>query len=114
MMLQNLPESTSDRFRAPCETILSLSVQPSKRAETAALCRQHNLKLKVPEDVSVIGFANSLIAELSIAPLCSVAQPFNKMGKAALRLLLDQPCDLTPAADGRYLLPNELIIRKSG
>ncbi len=80
------------------------------RIQNAALRR----RLRVPQDVSVIGFGDCSLSHLSYAPLCTVAQPFGAMGAAALRLLLDQPGpDLEQLPDGSRLLPNTLVLRES-
>ena len=71
-------------------------------------------KLRVPEDVSVIGYGNSELGEAAVTPLSSVDQPYSQMGETALRVLLGLPCDDLPSpVDGCYLLPNKLITRDS-
>lgn len=45
---------------------------------------------KVPEDVALVGFTESKLAELIDPPLTSVAQPTHEIGKTAARLLLEQ------------------------
>lgn len=69
--------------------------------------------LRIPEDLSVIGYGNSDFGQFALSPLSSIAQPFGKIGETALRLLLGKECDATPSADGRYLLPTQLICRES-
>jgi len=46
--------------------------------------------LKVPEDVSVIGFTDGLISQFSSPSLSTVAQHGNHMGQKAIELLLDE------------------------
>lgn len=46
--------------------------------------------LRVPEDLSIVGFDGTYQAEESIPPLTSVAQPLQEMGRAALRAVLRQ------------------------
>lgn len=46
--------------------------------------------LRVPEDLSLVGFDGTYQAEESIPPLTSVAQPLQEMGRAALRAVLRQ------------------------
>lgn len=53
----------------------------------AVLDELRTLGLGVPEDVSVVGFDNSLIAPLSHPPLTSVEQPLVEMGREAAELL---------------------------
>lgn len=46
--------------------------------------------LRVPEDLSLVGFDGTHYAEESIPPLTSVSQPLQEMGRAALRAVLRQ------------------------
>ena len=46
--------------------------------------------LRVPDDVSVVGFDDSLLAATSSPGLTSVRQPLEQMGEVAYRLLSDQ------------------------
>ena len=68
--------------------------------------------LRVPEDVSVVGYDDSRLAVDSNPPLTSVRQPLEEMGRLAVTLLMQriegQTVDLKT-----HLLPAELIIRKS-
>jgi len=45
---------------------------------------------KIPDDVAIVGFTESKIAELIDPPLTSVAQPTYEIGQTAAKLLLDQ------------------------
>lgn len=48
----------------------------------------HELGLRIPEDLSVIGFDNVPESALSTPPLTTINQPLRAMGKAALDLLV--------------------------
>ena len=72
-----------------------------------------NLGFKIPEDISIIGCGNSLLAKCAVAPLTSVAQPFGEIGKTALRVLLGHETNITLTSDNRYLLPVRLVNRQS-
>ena len=54
-------------------------------AETAAL----QMGLKVPDDVSIIGFDNFLQAQLAPVPLTTISQPTTEIGHAAAKLILE-------------------------
>lgn len=54
-----------------------------------ALDSLHHLALKVPEDVALIGFDNSLAAAQKKPALSSIEMPFLEMGRFAVKLLLD-------------------------
>lgn len=49
--------------------------------------------IRIPEDVSVIGFDGTELGTRTIPPLTTVAQPLREIGQAALRLILDQDRD---------------------
>ena len=66
--------------------------------------------LRIPQDVSVVGFGNVLVSEHFRVPLTTVRQPKFRLGQAAVqmmeRLLQGQPAE--PAR-----LPLELVVRDS-
>ena len=62
----------------------------SDAAALGAIKALHALELKVPQDVSVIGFDDLVYAELSSPGLTTVAQPKYQVGKVSMELLLDK------------------------
>jgi DNA-binding LacI/PurR family transcriptional regulator len=70
-------------------------------------------KLKIPEEVSVVGFTNDPISSFIEPSLTTVSQPSHEMGKVAAQLFIDQlekKDDFTPATT---ILKTELIVRNS-
>lgn len=63
--------------------------------------------LRVPDDLSVTGFDDVTVATLYNPPLTTVAQPFELLGRAAVRSLLNSSEANPP------LLPAHLIVRGS-
>jgi len=57
-------------------------------AATFKIIKDHGLK--VPDDISVVGFTNGRISDLTDPQLSSVEQQGYEMGKEAVRLLLDR------------------------
>ena len=53
-----------------------------------ALHALHQHGLRVPEDVAVVGFDNTIGAEFLLPSLTTVAQPFAEVGREALRHLV--------------------------
>lgn len=49
-----------------------------------------DLGLNVPEDVSIVGFDDSLIASIAAPPLTTVRQPIEEMARGAVDLLIEQ------------------------
>jgi LacI family transcriptional regulator len=70
------------------------------------------LGLRVPEDVSVVGFDDISAAQSSAPPLTTVRQPFAEMGRVAMRRLLRLIAG-EELASPRIELATTLIIRKS-
>ena len=68
--------------------------------------------LKVPNDLSIIGFDNISLAEYFDPPLTTVAQPRFDIGREAMLLLLEQLQGHT-VSSGSRLLDCELVIRGS-
>ena len=71
-----------------------------------------SLHMKVPEDISIIGYDDIPFASYMMPPLTTIAQPIVEMGETAVDLLLrqiDNP-DLEP---DRAVLPTHLVVRES-
>ncbi len=68
--------------------------------------------LRVPEDVSVVGFDDIPTAEWMSPPLTTIHQPLRKMGLMAVELLLQQLAG-EPLTSSRVELATSLVIRQS-
>lgn len=69
--------------------------------------------LKIPDDISIVGFDNIMVAKLCNPPLTTVAQPVYSMGETAGKLLIENIEDGPKAVRKEVLLPTRLIIRGS-
>jgi DNA-binding LacI/PurR family transcriptional regulator len=80
---------------AVAETLLSL---PKKQRPTAVFCAGDvmalalmqaaaRLRVLIPQQLSVVGFANLKVAGYSVPPLTTIEQPFQEMGRMAVRRL---------------------------
>jgi LacI family transcriptional regulator len=68
--------------------------------------------LRVPEDLSVVGFDDTQIARLSSPALTTVRQPLQEMGKVALRTAMRLATD--GEVDSHHVeLATELVVRRS-
>lgn len=68
--------------------------------------------VRVPEDMSLIGFDGTIQGEESVPALTSVSQPLEEMGRAALRALLRQA--RSEVLDSRRVeLSTQVIVRDS-
>lgn len=68
--------------------------------------------VRVPDDVSVVGFDGIEAARFIKPPLTTYAQPMQRMGVAAARQLLDLIAG-EAVKEGRTIFPGELVIRGS-
>lgn len=70
------------------------------------------LGLRVPEDVSIIGFDDVIQSAHSVPPLTTVRQPLREMGAAAAQLLSTLARGETPS-EAHPCFPTTLIVRQS-
>ncbi|MGO3885828.1 MAG: LacI family DNA-binding transcriptional regulator [Mycetocola sp.] len=76
-----------------------------------ALRAFHEAGIRVPEQVSVVGFDDSPIASSVWPPLTTIRQHFDRVGAVAVQALL---ADIHgDGAEGRTLIPTELVVRSS-
>jgi DNA-binding LacI/PurR family transcriptional regulator len=68
--------------------------------------------LRVPEDLSVVGFDDNPVAAHSRVPLTTVRQPLSEMGRTGLELLR-QHMDGKKHSPNKLLLPTQLVERQS-
>jgi LacI family transcriptional regulator len=68
--------------------------------------------LRVPQDLSVVGFDDLPVARWMSPPLTTVRQPLTEMGRAAAQILSDL-IEAVPPRSKRVELSTELIVRES-
>lgn len=68
--------------------------------------------LRVPEDIAVVGFDNTELAEMITPPLTTIAQPSRDIGRKAFSLLMAKIEQPDSAAE-RIILDWELVVRSS-
>ncbi|QIY72895.1 LacI family DNA-binding transcriptional regulator [Streptomyces sp. RLB1-33] len=71
------------------------------------------LGLRIPEDLSVVGFDDLPVARWVGPPLTTVRQPLTEMAEAAARLVLELGREERPAAGTRVELATSLVVRSS-
>lgn len=82
----------------------------SDQVALGALETAQNLGLRVPEDVSIVGFDDIPEAALAQPPLTTVRQPLEEKGRAAGRLLVAQ---LRGETLRKQLFPVKVLIRNT-
>ena len=78
----------------------------------ATISVARSLGLRVPDDLSVIGFDNVPESALSEPPLTTIEQPIQQMGFDATRLLIGL-IESEPVARRTRMLPTRLVVRGS-
>lgn len=78
----------------------------------ATINAAQSLGIRVPEELSVIGFDNIETSRMTFPPITTIAQPGYQMGQQACSLLVEKI--LNPQLSDRHILLNtELVIRDS-
>jgi LacI family transcriptional regulator len=69
--------------------------------------------IRVPDDVSVIGFGNDYMAEMIEPTLTTVCQPGFTMGEKAMQMLINRINSEKTQEPKTEVLPTELIVRNT-
>ncbi len=77
-----------------------------------AIRAAHSRGLRVPEDVSVVGFDDSPLIAFTEPPLTTIRQPVVAMGRAAVDALVSE-IGGTPVSRAELLFHPELVVRES-
>jgi len=78
-----------------------------------ALKAAFEMKVKIPQDISLIGFDNIVQSRYSTPSLTTVSQPKRKMGRAAINLLVDLIESEEKEFEKQQLFKPKLIVRES-
>jgi DNA-binding LacI/PurR family transcriptional regulator len=81
-------------------------------AAIGAIAAFHEAGLRVPEDISVVGFDDLPIAAFSNPPLTTIRQPLEEMGQTATRTLIHR-IETKAAHPLEIVIEPELIVRAS-
>jgi LacI family transcriptional regulator len=86
----------------------------SDRITTTTLGLLHKLGFKIPDDIALLGFSNTHLADVLNPSLSSVYQPGFEMGKIATEMIIRLIESKRPVTEfERVVLPTELFIRNS-
>jgi LacI family transcriptional regulator len=99
VLLEKLPEMTA-LFAASDEMAIG------------AMAAAHKLGIRVPEELSIIGYDNLKIAEMCYPPLTTVSQPLKEMGQSAGQILVKLIKGKEKEAESRYM-PFTIVERQS-
>lgn len=70
------------------------------------------MNIRIPEELSIIGFDNISICELTTPPLTTIAQPIRVMGRKAVELLMKQ-LDESETHMRTHIMETTLVVRSS-
>ncbi|MBY5164258.1 LacI family DNA-binding transcriptional regulator [Salsipaludibacter albus] len=106
---------------APARQLLALSDRPTAifaandRSALSLVRTADELGLRVPDDLSVVGFDNIPEAAQATPPLTTVDQSLHALGRAAITMLLELIDRDGPGAEEpvHHTLPTELVLRRS-
>lgn len=106
-------ESGIEGFKALKQQFPNVSAVFSASDEIAigVLQTAYQMGINVPDDLSVIGYDNLDIAEMSIPPLTTVAQPLIEMGEMAAKIVFEM-LETNGTVESR-ILQHKIIERKS-
>jgi LacI family transcriptional regulator len=104
----NIMEKILEKQRLPLSIF---AVNDETALGVLRYCNEH--KLKIPEDVAIVGFSDiELLTEMDI-PLTTLRIPAEELGQKAATMLISAIVSHTPQNYERVVLPVELIVRES-
>lgn len=92
------------------ESGLTAAFAANDRIAADVLANAADRRIRVPDDLSVIGYDNTELAGLLRPALTSIDQPRSEMGTAAMTQALSM---LSSGAPGRLIVPPTLVVRES-
>ncbi|SFS53006.1 LacI family DNA-binding transcriptional regulator [Paenibacillus sp. BC26] len=78
-----------------------------------ALQAAKEMGVRVPEELSIVGFDNTILATVTDPPLTTVSQPTEQMGQLVVDLVLSKNDAAKPGEPKRVMLKPELVVRQS-
>jgi LacI family repressor for deo operon, udp, cdd, tsx, nupC, and nupG len=106
------------KSRQATRELVNAGVQPTAivcandEMALGTIAELYSMKIRVPEDISVVGFDNTRYAETSIPPLTTIAQPSHSIGETTMYRLL-QAIKNPELETGVTYLQHRLIVRES-
>lgn len=83
----------------------------SDDSAVGALSVAHKRGIKIPDDISIIGYDNTSIAEMSYPPLTTVGQPLYEMGKKSAEMLIKKIASSEKVES--IIMPFEIVERET-
>ena len=102
----------ADRLLSSAPTLTAIFAQSDLLA-LGAIAALRARGLRVPQDVSVVGFDDIPVSSVFDPPLTTVRQPMREVGELAARLIGDRAASSRRAKGTRHMLRAPLVIRGS-
>jgi len=111
---QDIEKTTEEAVRNLVKSPTGVEALFVVNNNVAVHCLQviHKMNLRIPQDIALACFDDMEAFKFSHPPLTTVAQPLEKIGEEAVKLLMKQMDGKNPAPQSR-ILPTKLVIRKS-
>ena len=112
-------ENSIDAARSAARQILKCRNQPTAVfcvSDELAIGCMHEFQLaglRVPDDISVVGFDDIRYAEVTNPPLTTVRQPAEEMGEQIVRQLCAAIEDVMPGKSEPQVVSHQLVTRRS-
>lgn len=90
---------------------LSAVFAASDAIAMGAISAAYKLGIRIPQELSIVGYDNLPIAEMSIPPLTTVAQPLEEMGRVAAKMLFTM-MESGEISESR-IIPHSMMERES-
>ncbi|WP_066188513.1 MULTISPECIES: GntR family transcriptional regulator [Gracilibacillus] len=111
--------STEEKATKPLQALEEVLQEPLDTRPTAIVCYNDELavklldilrqaSLRVPEDISMVGFDDSFMAELTEVKLTTVSHPKSEMGEMAAKVMLDMIKQMNGSKRQSYM-ENDMI-----
>ncbi len=131
LLASGLPASSLTLVETPALNFASgraagaqIADMPSRRRPTAAFCANDLLalgllqemtrrKLRVPEDIAIVGYDDIDFAGAAAVPLSSVRQPRDQLGGSAAQLLIEETSEDRAHSHRQLIFEPQLVVRDS-
>ncbi|MDF2058426.1 LacI family DNA-binding transcriptional regulator [Priestia megaterium] len=116
--LVSLNNTSLDEGKQSTRELLHLSVPPTaifastEFLAIGAIQGARELKIKVPQNLSIIGFDDTVLSTICDPPLTTVAQPIHEMSKKVVELLIEE-IENSKETKQRIVLSPKLVVRAS-
>ncbi|RDZ10007.1 LacI family transcriptional regulator [Priestia megaterium] len=116
--LVSLNNTSLDEGKQATSELLHLPVPPTaifastEFLAIGAIQGARELKIKVPQDLSIIGFDDTVLSTICDPPLTTIAQPIREMSKKVVELLIEE-IENAKETKQRIVLSPKLVVRAS-